>query len=160
VPPILQKLILALVLIVFLPLILLYLLTYLIIWLLFNLIIWALWIPQGKDTLFVFSESPIWAEYVRENLLPRIEERSFVLNWSERRRWNYWTSLPAVAHAFFGGTREHNPIAIVFKPLQKPRIFRFYKPFHDLKHGKAEPLHNLEKKLFETLDIGGPERDV
>jgi hypothetical protein len=47
------------------------------------LLVWALWLPRGKDILLVYSDSPIWREYVLSEILPLVQERAVVLNWSE-----------------------------------------------------------------------------
>ena len=39
------------------------------------LLVWLLWIPKGKDVLFVYSDSPIWCEYVTSHVLPLVRER-------------------------------------------------------------------------------------
>jgi hypothetical protein len=45
-------------------------------------LVWVLWLPKGKDILFVSSDSPIWQEYMATQVLPQIQERAIVLNWS------------------------------------------------------------------------------
>src|SRR5215831_2705477 len=54
------------------------------------LLIWLLWLPSGKDTLVVYSNSPIWQDYMTEQVLPLVQERAVVLNWSERSTWRKW----------------------------------------------------------------------
>jgi hypothetical protein len=71
---------------------------------------------SGKRVLFVYSNSPVWQSYIENNILPRLPHGSVVLNWSERRRWRWW-SLSAAAFHFFGGSREFNPLAVVVRPL-------------------------------------------
>lgn len=41
--------------------------------------IWLLWCSRGKDVLFVYSESPIWREYLEAQVLPKIAHRAVVL---------------------------------------------------------------------------------
>jgi hypothetical protein len=50
------------------------------------ILIWLLWLSRGKDVLFVYSDSPIWRDYMTQNVLPLVDKRAVVLNWSERRR--------------------------------------------------------------------------
>ncbi len=66
------------------------------------LLVWALWLPRGKDILFVYSDSPIWHEYMATQVLPLVRERSVVLNWSERKKWSRWSLGVAVFHHFGG----------------------------------------------------------
>ena len=39
----------------------------------------------AQDTLFIYSDSPIWREYMINEVLPLVHERAIVLNWSQRR---------------------------------------------------------------------------
>ena len=36
------------------------------------LLVWALWLPKGKDVLLVYSDSPIWHEYMTTQILPLV----------------------------------------------------------------------------------------
>src|SRR6266404_233131 len=71
-------------------------------YLLFYVYIWSFWLTRGKDILFVYSDSPIWRDYMLSEMLPLVETRAVVLNWSERRTWKRW-SLRALAFTFFSG---------------------------------------------------------
>jgi hypothetical protein len=42
---------------------------------------------------------------------------------------------------------------VVFRPLRRARVFRFWQPFRDFKHGDPEPLRRLEKELFELIGV-------
>jgi hypothetical protein len=63
-----QRLKNAALLVLFLPLVLPLALVAIVLHLLYRitlyLLIWALWLPRGKDILFVYSNSPIWNEYM------------------------------------------------------------------------------------------------
>jgi hypothetical protein len=41
----------------------------------------AVWHPQGKDLLLVYSNSPNWQQHVEEQWLPKWRQRAVVLNW-------------------------------------------------------------------------------
>ena len=49
--------------------------------------IWTFWIPRGRRVLFVYSNSPVWKEYIEQEILPRLPAESLVMNYSERARW-------------------------------------------------------------------------
>ena len=55
------------------------------------LVIWSFWLTRGKDILFVYSDSPIWRDYMLTEMLPLVKGRAMVLNWSERNTWNKWS---------------------------------------------------------------------
>ena len=114
------------------------------------LLVWALWLPRGKDILFVYSDSPISHDYMATQVLPLVEERSVVLNWSERKRWSRWSLSVAVFH-HFGGAGEFNPLVMVFQPLRLARVFRFWSAFKDWKRGYKEPVERLRQELFASL---------
>jgi hypothetical protein len=42
-------------------------------------LVWILWLPKGKDILFVYSDSPIWQDYMTTQVLPLLGARAVVL---------------------------------------------------------------------------------
>jgi len=112
--------------------------------------IWLCWCLRGRFVLFVYSSSPIWQEYVEENILPRLGERAVVLNWSERNRWR--RTLAVFAFRYFGGYRQYNPMAIVFRPFRFALRFRFLEPFREFKHGKPEAVLKMQTELFASVE--------
>ena len=141
-------------LIVLLPFLLAAVLLWLVIVLVIKLVIiigvWFAWNPRGKDTLVVYSRSPYWQEYFEARLIPQIESRSLLLNWSDRACWPSWR-LRTLAFRMFKGERDFNPMVLVFKPFHWPKSFRFYDSFIQHKHGREQPLIALEKQLAQCL---------
>ena len=119
-----------------------------------QLVVWLTWCPRGRYVLVVYSNSPIWREYFEAHVLPAVSSRGVILNWSERKRWHY--SLPAALFGLFAGTRNFNPLAIVFKPFAWPRRFPFYPAFQAFKHGRPEGVETMRRELFELLDQLAP----
>ena len=113
-------------------------------------LVWLLWLPRGKDVLFVFSDSPVWRDYLSERVLPLVQERAVVVNWSERGKWSKWW-FPAHVLRTFGGGREFNPLVIVFRPLRRAQLFRFWQPFKDWERGYTEPVERLTNDLRMSL---------
>jgi hypothetical protein len=116
-----------------------------------HILIWTFWCTRGRDILFVYSDSPIWHDYIEQRLLPPIRHRAVVLNWSQRKRWKI--SLARAAFHHFGGYREFNPLAVVFRPLRSTRKFRFWQPFRDFKHGRTQAMRKMEKDFFELIRV-------
>lgn len=111
----------------------------------------AIWISWGRRRiLFVYSESPVWKEFVETEILPRIRDRAVVLNWSERRTWKPW-SLAVLAFRRFGGSQDFNPIAMIFRPFRFVRVLRYWKAFRDFKHGNTKAVETLNGELFRAL---------
>jgi len=120
-----------------------------------RLLIVALWCPRGRDVLFVYSNSPIWHDDIESQILPNLGKRAVVLNWSERGRWRFSVARRAFRH--FGGDREFNRLAVVFRPFGRTRVFRFWQPFQDFKHGKPEPLRRMKAELFGAIGVQSSE---
>ena len=100
------------------------------------------WLPRGKDILLVYSDSPIWHEYMTNQILPLVQSRAQILNWSERKRWPRW-SLAVQVFRSYSGSRDFNPMVILFPPLGKARFFRFFLSFQEWKHGNPGPLEQM-----------------
>src|SRR5688572_18374994 len=120
-----------------------------------HITIWTWWCLRGRDVLFVYSDSPIWCEYIEQRVLPLLGPRATVLNWSRRRRWPL--SLSRLAFYHFGGHRQFNPLAVVFRPFHRTRTFRFWEAFREYKHGRPDALHALERELFLSTGIQRPD---
>ena len=136
------------------PLLTIWLLYYVFTTVFIYLAIWLLWLRRGKRILFVYSDSPIWHDYIEQHILPLIHEHAVVLNWSHRRSRSWSRSFLAVA-AFkhFGGWNEFNPIAVVFRPFRRAKIFRFLPAFRDYKHGKSKTLAAIQREFFEYSSL-------
>ena len=120
-----------------------------------HLAIWTCWCLRGRDILFVYSESPIWRDYIEDRILPALGKRAIVLNWSERRRWPF--SLKRLAFHHFGGYRQFNPLGVVFRPFHRTRTFRFWEPFREFKHGRPSALQAMEQEFFLAGGVRRPE---
>jgi hypothetical protein len=112
---------------------------------------WRAHVAQGRCVMFVYSESPNWQTYIEANILPRIREKSVVLNWSARRNWAATCPWEARFFRQFAGAQDFNPIALVYCNGRIRRI-RFHQPFLDYKHGKAAALRKAEVELFGLVD--------
>jgi hypothetical protein len=113
--------------------------------------VWCWWLPRGRQILFVYSESPVWEHHIENEILPFVRSRAVVLNWSQRKHWRF--GLAAAAFRHFGGYQEFNPLAVVFQPFRRARVFRFWQPFRDWKHGHGEPLRQMEAELFAVVGV-------
>jgi len=109
------------------------------------------WAKNGKNILFIHSNSPNWQQYIEENIIPKIDKKAVLLNWSERSKWEKKKPLEAKLLTHYGGSYEFNPMAIVFLPFGKVKIIRFFKAFKDYKHGNVALLKSKETELYELL---------
>ena len=114
------------------------------------MLVWLLWLPRGKNILIVYSESPIWHEYMVTQVLPLVQEHAIVLNWTERSKWPWWSFRVHVFH-WFAGDREFNPLVVLFRPFRRARVFRFWSAFKEWKRGDKEPVERLRQELLSAL---------
>ena len=117
------------------------------------LVIWSFWLTRGKDILFVYSDSPIWRDYMLTEMLPLVEGRAMVLNWSERNTWKKW-SLRVLAFRFFGGHKAFNPLIVVFRPFRLAQKFRFWPAFREWKQGNKQAVEILKAEIAHSLATG------
>jgi len=109
--------------------------------------VWLLWCGPGSRVIVVYSRSPHWQLHIENELLPQLPPRTIVLNWSDRKTWHRW-SLGAQVFRYFLGHQEHTPSAMVFRPFQRVKLFRFHNAFHEAKHGNLTPLRQMEAELL------------
>ncbi|GAB5407584.1 MAG: hypothetical protein Aurels2KO_58150 [Aureliella sp.] len=117
-------------------------------------VVWLAWCTRSRNVLLVYSNSPNWQDYVETELIPQLPENTIVLNWSERRSWPK-LSLPVLVFRHFGGSREFNPIVLVFKPFHWTRTFRFWQAFRAYKHGKPDLLFETQDRLTQYMNRVG-----
>jgi len=136
----------ALLLPVILPLIVIVLTLHWLNRLLLYVLIWCIWLPRGRDALVVYSDSPIWRDYMLKKVVPLLKERAVLLNWSERRQWPKWSFTIHVFRSF-GGRTAFNPMVVVFRPFRKAKFFRFWSAFKEWKHGQTVEVERLRHEL-------------
>src|SRR5690348_12612985 len=116
-----------------------------------HLLFLLLWLPHGKDTILIYSQSPVWHDYMATKILPLVKDRAVVLDWSERKRWKKKFSFPVLAFRLLGGNRNFNPLVIHFRAFKPTRIFRFWWSCKAWKHGHVEAVEQLRGELTRVL---------
>ena len=112
----------------------------------------SIWLTKNKQfVVFVYSDSPTWQNYIEREILPHIQDRAVILNWSERRNWK--ASLAVLAFRYFGGHRNFNPIGIVFRPFHLVKTYRFFEAFKEFRRGDFQKVENLKKDLFGDVGV-------
>lgn len=114
--------------------------------------VWSAWGIRGKDILLVYSDSPLWREYMLSEILPLVQSRAVALNWSQRNEWKPW-SLSVIALRFFGGRQAFNPLIVVFRPFRRAQTYRFWPAFREWKRGNREAVEKLKLELTNTLAL-------
>lgn len=116
-----------------------------------HITVWTWWCLRGRDVLFAYSDSPIWRDYIDRHSLPYLGQPAAILNRSERKRWR--VALARLVFHHFGGHRQFNLLAVVFRPFRRTRMFRFWQPFRDFKHGHPEALRQMENEFFGLIGV-------
>ena len=114
--------------------------------------IWCFWLTRGRDVLFVYSDSPIWRDYMLTEMLPLVGSRAVVLNWSDRRSWKRW-SLRVLAFRLFSGEKAFNPLIVVFRPFRWAQKFRFWPAFREWKQGNTQAVEKLKQEVTCVLSL-------
>jgi hypothetical protein len=108
---------------------------------------------SGKTLLFVYSDSPNWKDYIEENIVPRIEARSIILNLSKRREWGPRMAFETKLFDQLAGPGAFVPVAILFSLTDKPRTFRLWQPSENTKERKVNLSREVEAALFQSLKL-------
>jgi hypothetical protein len=112
----------------------------------------TIWLTVKKQFIvFVYSDSPTWKEYIESEIIPHIQDRAVILNWSERRNWK--NSLAVLAFRYFGGFRNFNPMGMVFRPFRFVKTYRFFEAFKESKHGNPQRVEHVKEDFFKNLGI-------
>ncbi len=108
------------------------------------------WIREGKDVLFVYSDNPVWREYMLNEVLPLLRERAVVLNCSERKRWKF--SLAKLLFYAYKSNRNWNPMVLVFPRIGRVRQIRFHDAFKSFKATRG-PVDEMRESLIRELGL-------
>jgi len=144
-----SKVLITFLVIILPPILIIAVFVYLLWGMILQIAIWLTW--RKQFVLFVYSDSPTWKDYIEREILPNIQNRAVILNWSERRKWK--NSLAVLAFQYFGGYRNFNPIGIVFRPFRSVKIYRFFEAFKDFKHGDPTKVEEIRKELFDDMAL-------
>jgi hypothetical protein len=107
---------------------------------------------KGRFILFVYSDSSTWKDYVETKILPRIEARSVVLNWSTRREWEAQMQFEMRLYDQWAGPGGFVPVAMIFPITAKARVYRLWQRSDNPKHGKDKVSKEAEKSFFEAME--------
>lgn len=110
--------------------------------------------PSDKFVLIAYTDSEVWAPYIENVLLPQIGQSCVVINRSRSDGKRQYPSEKA-AISFWGGLWNYNPLAVVLRPWGRPRVFRLYHPFLEMKHGRPAALEAEVKALKQCVQDAG-----
>jgi len=74
------KILLVFLAVIFLPVILIIGILYYVWGFILSFMAWTIWGLQGRNTLLIYSDSPIWLNYFEQEVLPYINKKVIVLN--------------------------------------------------------------------------------
>ena len=111
------------------------------------------WFPKGKYIFFLYSDSKKWKDYFEKELVPKIQDKASIWNWSTRQKdgWND-DIIEAKILKLYRPFGYFYPMAIVFLPSGEVKTFQFYTSYVNmLKSGKDE-YPKLEKEFLALAD--------
>ena len=103
--------------------------------------------PSNKFILFTYSESENWAQYIEENILPKISEHAVIINRTKQQDWKKEYGLERRALDSIAG-HGINPVALIFRNGYRTKTIAFYEAFRDMKHGKESAINQKCQELF------------
>jgi hypothetical protein len=106
------------------------------------------WFPKGKYVFFLYSSSKKWENYFKNELIPKIQDKSIIWNWSTRYQdgWDSDRFASRILSLYRPETHSY-PIAVVFLSSGAVKVFKFYIPYVKMiKSGKPD-----YKKLEEEF---------
>ena len=109
------------------------------------------WFSKGRHIFFLYSDSKKWKEYFEQKLVPKIQDKAVIWNWSTRQKdgWNE-NLIEAKIMSLFRPMGFFYPMAVVFLPSGDVKIFQFYLPYvNKIKSGKDD--YNKMEKEFLAL---------
>lgn len=88
------------------------------------------WFPKGKYVFFLYSSRKKWEKYFKNELIPKIQDKSTIWNWSTRHQdgWYRDRFAPKIL-SLYRPDQHFCPLAVVFSPSGAIRIFAFYLPY-------------------------------
>ena len=149
------KLIILVVAVVLSPLIIAGVVAYVVYSAILYLSIWMTWCHTGSRVFVSYSRSPHWQARFEAVLIPRLPASTIIVNWSDRKTWSR-LSLRTLAFEHFLGRNAHTPAVIIFRPLRRAQVFRFYEAYMKFKHGDELPVQDQESALLRALGVENP----
>jgi hypothetical protein len=130
------------------------------IWLFFLLRGWVLalaWWQKhgrfGRRFLVVYSQSPKWANFFAERVIPAVLEQAVVVDISKTPSWKASRCLERRVHMHWGGDAEHTPIVIHFAKWWRANAIRFFSAFQQLQHGDPSQVEAQHAKVLEAQAV-------
>jgi len=110
------------------------------------------WFPQGKCVFFLYSDSAKWKDYFEKNLIPSIQDKAIIWNWSTRHDEGWHESLlEAQLLSLFRPEGYFYPIAIVILPDGEVKTFQFYAAYVDQLKAGNNHYDKLEKEFLQLV---------
>lgn len=103
----------------------------------------------GRRFLVVYSNSPKWAAFFTEEVVPLLADKAVVVNITKDPAWKASRSLERQAHLHWGGRLEHTPIVIHFCHSWHAETVRFFEAFQLLQRGDSSELNAQLAKVRE-----------
>jgi len=110
------------------------------------------WFPKRKHVFFLYSDSKKWKVYFEEELIPKIQDKAYVWNWSNRleKGWNN-DLLEARILKLYRPIGFFYPMAIVFLPDGEIKTFQFYYSYIKMLKSGKDDYKKLENEFLNLI---------
>ncbi len=100
----------------------------------------------------VYSNSPKWAAFFSEEVVPHVQDQAVVVDISKDPFWKSLRSLERRVHLHWGGRVEHTPIVIHFRRAWRVDTVRFFEAFQQMHRGDSSA---VGAQLAKVLELAG-----
>ncbi len=111
------------------------------------------WFSKNQHIFFLYSDSKKWKDYFEKEIIPKIQSKASVWNWSTRQKdgWNN-NSIEAKILKLYRPIGFFYPMAFVILPSGQIKIFQFYQSYVKMLKSGNEEYKRLEKEFLKLAD--------
>jgi hypothetical protein len=107
--------------------------------------------PAGKVGVLVYSQSPLWAPTIEQELLPHIGSACVVVNRTSEPQWKRVFRLECRAQELWLGSVTYCPVVMLIPPRGKILSFQLFEAFREHKHGNDQQLKSQIGSIREAF---------
>lgn len=101
--------------------------------------------------LLVYSDSPLWGNYIESRWLPAFGTQLVVWKLSSGRSWQTYIRRLFLSAYIPGSSERELPSVIICAKKKAPSVLHFHDAFLDLQFGDEEALRNKERRLAREI---------
>ncbi len=113
------------------------------------------WFPKKTYIFFLYSNSAIWKTYFETELIPRIEKKAIIKNWSTRHTDGWWHNRKSIEYRivrFLCSSRYIYPCGIIFFPSGTYEICYFHDAYIAMIKSHKPEYKHMEARFLELTN--------